>query len=221
MKMLRTLFGTVPLGLACVCIATTAIQATAVAALWAGGAVTKDKLVRYAAVIYGLDLTEVRGGEDDDPSEDDTREMTRDEILDSRVKSSPLLGDRQTAVVQGTDDTHILFQRLQSDTERFDQLRSRFDTHLAQLELDIRANAIKDLRETLEILQPRQSKDLLLRMLSDEGLDAEDDVVADVVTIIKGLPQDKLKKLMGEFKTATEQEKLHRILMEIGEFTDR
>ena len=202
-------------------MATTSIQAAALTAMWAGGAITKDKFVRYAAAIYGLDLSELRGDGPDDPTEETSQEMTREEILDSRVNSSPLLVDRQSAVVQGTDDPHILFQRLQSETERFDNLRTRFDTHLAQLQLDIRAKAIQDLRETLEILQPRQSKELILRMLRDEGLDPEDDIVADVVTIIKGLPQDKLKKVLGEFKTADEQEKLHRILVEIGEFTDR
>ena len=77
------------------------------------------------------------------------------------------------------------------------------------------------MRETLEILQPRQSKELVLRMLRDEGVDAQDDVVADVVTIIKGMTQDKLKKLLGEFKTNAEQAELHRILVEIGEFADR
>ena len=75
MKTLRTILSAVPIGLACVCMATTSIQAAAFTAMWAGGAITKDKLVRYAAAIYGLDLSELRGDGPDDPTEETTQEM--------------------------------------------------------------------------------------------------------------------------------------------------
>ena len=81
--------------------------------------------------------------------------------------------------------------------------------------------SLMEVQRTLEAIQPRQAKDLILRMLEDEGLDSNDDVVADVVTIVKAMPRDKLKRIFGEFKTGEEREKLHRIMVEIGEFHDR
>ena len=65
-------------------------------------------------------------------------------------------------------------------------------------------------------LQPKQSKDMMMAMLQDQPVGG-DDVLGDVLTIIRGLPQDKVKKIFGEFKTETEREELHRILVALGE----
>ena len=83
----------------------------------------------------------------------------------------------------------------------------------------IRADAPRGQR-TLENLQPKQAKDTLLRILEDEGKDPEDDVLADVVAIVRSMPQEKLKKILGEFKTEAERTTLHRIMLEIGEIED-
>ena len=112
---------------------------------------------------------------------------------------------------------HDWTNNLRSDRERHEFVKTSFEDKLTQLENDATTTALQEIQRTLEILQPKQAKDLLLRFLEDEGLDAEDDVMADVVAIVRTMPQEKLKKLLGEFKTEKERETLHRILLEIGE----
>lgn len=186
------------------------------------GAMSQDKLLRIAAVIYGLDLSAFQSDPANGTSADDaSRNMSRQEVLDSRVMESEVLVNRQTAVTDGAELTQIMFQKLQSEKERFEAMRQRFDEYLAQLEDETRQKAIEETQATLEVLAAKHTKTLLLRMLRDDGLDPQDNVVEDVVTIVKGMPQDKLKKLHAEFKSDPEREQLHRILSRIGEFAKK
>ena len=60
-------------------------------------------------------------------------------------------------------------------------------------------------------MQPKQAKDQL-----DEDArrseDPNDDPMEDMVRILKAMPLDKRKKILQEFKTPEEIEKLHEIL---------
>jgi hypothetical protein len=52
-------------------------------------------------------------------------------------------------------------------------------------------------------------------MLNETSVEADDDPMRDVVTILKSIPLDKLRKLMTEFKTEDEKEKLAEILRQV------
>jgi hypothetical protein len=217
MKLVQVLLSGIPVVLAGLCVATTATEAIVIGFLWADGKFTQEKAVRYAAVIYGLDSTELLAQEPNDGEPKQEKLLTREEILDSRIRQSQLLQDRRSALDTGSDDIQILFDTLRSNNDRYEQMKSRFYAHLAELETAARAAAIEELQRTLEVLRPKQSKELLLRMLDDQGLDPNDDVLQDVVTIVKSMPMDKRKKILGEFKTAQDRVRLHEILTQIGE----
>lgn len=57
----------------------------------------------------------------------------------------------------------------------------------------------------------------MIDMLQDGNVTPEDDVVEDVLAMIRGMPQDKLKKIFTEFKTEEERMVLNDILLAIGE----
>ena len=57
----------------------------------------------------------------------------------------------------------------------------------------------------------------MIDMLNDGDVTPEDDVLGDVLAIIRGMPQDKLKKIFREFKLEEERQVLNRILLAIGE----
>ena len=107
------------------------------------------------------------------------------------------------------------------ERERHEFVKASFEDLLSQLESTASAEALQEIQRTLEILQPKQAKDLLLRILEDEKLQADDDVLSDVVAIVRSMPQDKLKKILGEFKTEAERTTLHKIMLEIGEMENR
>ena len=220
--MIKRILSGVPLLLLMLCTSLAVTQSVGAAVLWSRGAFTKQKLLGYAAVLYGLDLTEL-SLEDQQQQELETpeQELTREAILDKRVQQYPLLTERRDAVQRGASDIRITFQDLRAEDERYERLKAQFDDYLEELENAARAASIQEVQRTLEILPTKLSKDLVLRMMDDEGLDQDDDVVQDVVTIFKSMPEDRLKKINSEFKTEKERQQLHRILLEMGEFDTR
>jgi hypothetical protein len=200
------------------CVTTTAAQAVGVGWLWSNGMLTHDKAVRYAALLYGLDLSEIPSQDQDETLPSPHAHLrTHDELLAERVERSQLLKDRHQALDLGNGEIRLLFEAVRSDKERFDEMKTRFDAHLAQLESDVLTASVQEVQRTLEALRPRQAKELLLRMLDDQGVDENDDVLAGVVTIVNSMPQDKRKRIFGEFKTEEERELLHVILLQIGD----
>ncbi len=204
-------------GFVYVCIATTVAELIIVASLWHAGAFETTKMRKYAAIVYGFELATLDlDGQQTKATETDDR-MTRDELLDSRVQSNETLATRQEAITKGSDDIRGLVQTLSTKRDRYEIVKGGFDKLLAQLETDVNDTALTEVRRTLEVLQPKQTKDLIIDMLQDGDVAPGDDVLADVLAMIRGMPQDKLKKIFGEFKTEEERTILNQILRAIGE----
>ena len=72
------------------------------------------------------------------------------------------------------------------------------------------------MQQTLESLQPVQTKAIFLRMLSDKTAD-EQQALAEVTEIMQAMSTDKLKKILAEFKSDAERATLHQILAHIGQ----
>lgn len=199
------------------CVATTVAEVIIVAALWRSGAFETAKVQRYAAVVYGFDLAELDLDGKQPQAEQPDSTLTRDELLEARVKSHPTLAARQAAIRKGADDIRALVQTLATKRERYEIVKDGFANLLAQLEKDVDESALSEVRRTLEVLKPRQTKDLMIDMLRDGDVTAEDDVLGDVLAMIRGMPQDKLKRILGEFKSEEERIVLNRILLALGE----
>lgn len=199
------------------CVATTLAEAIAITSLWQSGAFETTKVQKYAAVVYGFDLAKLSIGEKSPQPTDPATSLTRDQLLDLRVKSSAALNTRQEAIRKGADDIRVLVQTLSTKRERYEIVKRGFDDLLVELEKDVDDSALTEVRRTLEVLQPRQTKDLMIDMLRDGDATPEDDVLGDVLAVIRGMPQDKLKRIFSEFKTEEERTVLNSILLAIGE----
>jgi hypothetical protein len=60
-----------------------------------------------------------------------------------------------------------------------------------------------------------------MTMLDRDDPDDDDDVLQDLLGIISDMPDDKLKKVFGEFKSPHEQAVLHTLLVAIGKLDER
>ncbi len=217
MGLVGKLLGAAGIGFVYICVATAIAEAIIVGSLWASGSFETTKVQRYAAILYGFELADLNingkklAGKETDGS------VSRDELLESRVADNETLATRQEAIRRGADDIRILVQTLSTKRERYEIVKGGFEDLLSQLERDVNGSALTEVRRTLEVLQPKQTKDLVIDMLRDGDSHPEDDVLEDVLAIIRGMPQDKLKKIFGEFKTEEERVVLNRILLGIGE----
>jgi hypothetical protein len=216
MNLLRPLHGLFA-ALLYLCAATTVAESVGMGMLWNQGMLTRDKIANYAAVLYGFDLHDLQRPEADPDS--DPENAGADHLM-QRVRQHPLVRDRLAAVTSETGSIHDRTNNLRISRERFETVKDSFQDLLSQLETEASESSLQELQRTLEVLQPKQSKDLLLRILSDSPATAEESVLGDVVAIVQAMPQDKLRKIFSEFKTEQERETLHRILLEIGDVNE-
>jgi len=221
MKFLAALFHGLAALLIYGCVATTVAEGIGLSALWSQGGLSATKIRKYAAVMYGFDVTALDFGDKQRPDHAAETTMSREEMLQARVDADAKLVARKQAIKKGADDIRGRAQRLSTKRERYEIVKQGFSELLGQLEQDARTAAIQEVRRTLEAVRPKQAKDLLMDMLQDNQVASSDDVLGDVLAIIRGMPQDKLKKVFGEFKTDTERNELHRVLVAIGELDQR
>lgn len=221
MNIVRLIMSGIPLAFGYFCLATVAAQVGLGAMMWSKDKLTQDKIMRYTAIAYGLDIADLPTNKPAEPSIDASdEELTHEQLLTRRVNANDILADRKVAMQQETATIRSLEKEVKADRDRRALVRSNFRDFLNNLEEKVVIASLGDVQRTLETLAPRQAKDILLRMLADEGLNQGDDVVADVVTIFKAMPEAKYKKVLAEFKTENEQEVLHRLVMEMAKFNE-
>ncbi len=222
MNFARLIINAVPLAFGYCCLGTVIVQVGGGVVLWSNGTLSQEKLLRFAAIAYGLDVADLPAEKPPEGSFNESdRDLTQELRLAKRVNDHAILADRKLAMRQEADRIRALEKELKSERDRRATVRKNFRIYLDEQEKQVVIASLGDVQRTLENLSSRQAKDIILRTLEDEGLDEGDDVMQDVVTIVKAMPQSKLKKILGEFKTDEEQEVLHRILMKIRELANK
>lgn len=201
------------------CVATVAVEAAGVGLLWSRGMLASDRLVKYAGILYGLDPLDLDTSKTEKPEE--TAPESREQNLANRVRKTPQLVEREAAASQSTDDIRGVTLNLKRNREKFVAARESFESLLDQLESEIAANALREVQVTLEAVSPKQAKEILRAMLTSGPADGTDSVMSDVVRMVKSIPDNRLTKILAEFKTEEERVLLHRILVEIGELDPR
>jgi flagellar motility protein MotE (MotC chaperone) len=190
------------------CVATVLALGVGVTFLWARGSLDEEKLFRVLAVVHDVDLDAAIDEAEELRKAVEDEQPALDDIIEARAIKSLDLDLRESALTKGLVDLLSLEARLQTEQDRYKQLKGSFDDLLAKMEGQKSDSALQEVQRTLEAMQPKQAKDQILKML-------EDDAMHDVVTIMKGMPIDKRKKIAGEFKTGDEPDKLHEILTQI------
>jgi len=213
MKIAKLLTGTILY----FCLATVVAQAAALAVLASQGVLTRPKLFNALAALYGVDLHEVEKSTAAEHQPPPHEQPAFEEVLKKRAILARDLDLRETAVDKALVDVRALMAQLRTERERYDQLKQQFDARLAQLEQVFTDNSLQEVQRTLEVMQPKQAKDQILRMLEEAAPAELERVQRDVVTILKSMPLDKRKKILTEFKTEEEAEKLYEILKQIRE----
>src|SRR6185503_16496822 len=134
-----------------------------------------------------------------------------EQILNARLRASLDLDLRESAIDKALGDLRTIETALKSESSRLDLWKQSFDKRLADLQSAASEASLREVQQTLEAIQPKQSKDQLMKMLA-EPKTPTNDPMEDVVRILKAVQLDKRKKILAEFKTPEEIEELHEIL---------
>ena len=196
------------------CIGTTISLVVMAGMLWFKGALGRDRLMALVAALNGIETRReaapVAGAE-----KANGEQVSFDEVMKRRLLASLDLDLRESAVDKSLGDLRNLESQIKSENLRLDQWKVSFDKRLQELETKAADTALLEIQQTLEVMNPKQAKDQIVRVLEEPPLNDTDQPLHDVVTILKTMPLDKRKKILTEFKTPKEIETLAVILREI------
>jgi hypothetical protein len=176
--------------------------------LWWKGVMTDERIYAMLAALQGIKpppppkLTAL---------DTDAEQPSFDQILNARLRASLDLDLRESAIDKSLGDLRTIETALKSESSRLDSWKQSFDKRLSDLQSAATEASLREVQQTLEAIQPKQSKDQLMKMLAEQKTPTNDPM-EDVVRILKAVQLDKRKKILAEFKTPEEIEKLHEIL---------
>lgn len=191
------------------CVGTVVAQATAVAFVIATNALTREQVYEILAVAYGVDVEEIKKKQAEQAIQPSTEQVSLEAIAQRKAINSLDHDMREQALKNGIDNLRRMQNLHGVERQRYDNLKQAFDARLKQLHKDVDQNSILEVQQTLENMQPKQAKEQLLLMLEKQ------DAMSDVVAIVKAMPMDQRKKILGEFKSPDESEQLAEILRHI------
>ncbi|MCC9605674.1 hypothetical protein LOC68_21760 [Blastopirellula sp. JC732] len=193
------------------CVATVLATGVGAAILIATNRVDTSKAYSILAIVYGIDEDKIREQMDEESQpEKDNEEPDMQAVIDARARRHLALDFRIQALDTGIENIRGMQANLAEERRRYDQLKTSFDERLKKLEEGVRDDAIVELQRTMEAIDARQAKEQMMIML-----ERDDNSMQDVVTILKGMPNDKRKKIIAEFRTEEEKQKLADILNQI------
>ncbi|MGI8980766.1 MAG: hypothetical protein ACR2FY_16180 [Pirellulaceae bacterium] len=218
MKIVRML----GIGLLCFCVATVLAQVVVVAMLWWKGTFSDDRLVAMFAALHGIH-PETPGAASPATAKDGHlhEQPSLAEISKERLLASLDLSLRETTLEKSLMDLRTLEQQIATENERLKHWQEGMDKRIERAVTTVLDSSLLELQQTLMAISPKQAKEQILKMLetipASEGTQAVGDTRAmnDVVRMLKAMPLDKRKKILAEFKSAQESEKLADILREI------
>ena len=193
--------------LAYFCIATVLAGVIGVSIGWSTGQLDQTKLARMAAVLEGIDLPAAAptAAQQATPAPAVASIADREAARSSQFR---LLELREQSLENRLKQVRFEKQNLDLEKKRFEYDKVGFERRLGADKLSTLAAASENARLLLESVKPKQSKELILKMLEAEEIEA-------VVSLLSAMPIAKRAKIAAEFKTEEETKKLDEILRRI------
>lgn len=187
------------------CLATVLAQAglaVYIAAVWK---LDKNKMVQIVAIAQGVDLFAIKEEAEESRGESSSEQMSFDQILAARVEKFHNIEIREQALSSGLEQLGFEQRQLTNNTKRYNQTREAFDAELAAMQKQATSLGMEDNRAKLEAIQPKQAKQLLDEMLLKKE-------TSQVVELMMGMPTTKSAKIIKEYTTPEDIEKISEVL---------
>jgi len=211
---MKSILGLAKTALVYFCIATVLAEAILVATFLLRGGLTSEQTLQVLATIHRVDIEAIRDELSDGILGESLDQVAHEQVLLARVESGLYIDLREQALDLGLAENRNLLVELREQRMQYSRLRDAFNQQLAQVEEGVQQEAIRDVASKIEVMQPRQAKDQLLRILDDETV-SPDEAMQAVVAILRTIPLERGKKILAEFKTPEEATKLFEILRQI------
>jgi hypothetical protein len=177
---------------------------------WSSGLLNAAKWSKIMAVVQGLDVETMRAAAKAERDRADGVQPSLADLARARAARSRDLELREGAAASLLDELRAERIKLTEETSRYKRVKTEFETQLQQLRDSALATNEENVRLIIENIKPRQAKDQLMRMIRTQQMPA-------AVVLLASMPIAKRAKVIGEFKTDEESQKLAEMLKMIRE----
>jgi hypothetical protein len=184
------------------------------AMLYQKGAFSDDRVLNMWAALHGIPVpgdAAAAAGDSRDPEE----HPAYDDIIMKRALAALDLELRENTLDKALGELRTIELKIRTEQERFDRLVVSYEEKLQSLEANAADAAVLETQRTLEALPPKQAKQQLLNLLEGAPSPGIENPMAAVVALVKAMPIERRRKILQEFKSENEDEKLAEILKEI------
>ncbi|OHB84492.1 MAG: hypothetical protein A2V98_19070 [Planctomycetes bacterium RBG_16_64_12] len=195
---------------ACFCVATLLAQGIIVGSLWMRWQLDGEKILQMLAIAQGVDLFAAEREALDDREEVPPEEPSYQDWIERRATMFRDLELRDLAMENALAQLSVEQGQLAEDRKALRQVQEAFEAQLAASKQEAQTEGMQTLGGILESLKPKQAKEQIIQMLASEEIDK-------VVILLSAMTESKRAKILAEFKTPEEVEKVGEILRRITE----
>ena len=185
-------------------IATAVAVASGAVYLVATGKLNSERMTKIVAVLNGQDAKPAAKADKPAPAANVEQPSYEQQVAqrDLRTRQLELREQSLKNALQLIESEKVL---VLEERDRNKKLVEAFRAELETLRKGAFDSGRDNVRQILEGMKPKQAKEQLLKMIDSQQMD-------DVVALVASLPASKQAKVLAEFKTQDETQKLNDIL---------
>jgi hypothetical protein len=187
------------------CVATLVAQLVAVGYLTASGKLDNHRVDQILLATRGEIQPKAQSHEVTPQNDVDQEQPSYEDREQARQLQSRQLEMREQALKSGLERIRFEQHNLTRDKDRYDALQGAFDQRLEALRSKALSTGRENVRTIWENIKPKQAKEQILQMIDKQEMN-------EAVTIFVAMPIAKRAKIVSEFKTPDELEKLDEML---------
>ena len=189
------------------CVATCIAEAIIVGYVCSAWQLDRRKMIQILAVAHGIDLAGT-GREAETGQPPPPEQVSLEQISQARALHVRHLELREQALKSALDQLRFEQQKLADERKRYDKQKEDFEAKLLAVQEEAQGSGVAQLTAIMEKIKAKQAKQQILQML-------EDNEINQVVLLLSGMQDSKRAKIIGEFKTPEESDKLAEVLRRI------
>lgn len=212
--MMRIL-GALGAGFVYFCVATVIATGVGAAMLYQKGAFNDGRILNMWAALHGIEVPATSDADAGKGNEESQEQPSYEDILNKRTLAGLDMDLRESAIEKTLNELRATEAKIRTERTRFDLLVGSFDRKIKDLETNATDGAVLETQQTLEALPPKQAKQQLLMLLEEGPSPGIENPMSAVVSLVKSMPIERRRKILAEFKSPDEEDKLAEILREI------
>lgn len=173
--------------------------------MWQNEMLTNEKMFRVVALLHDIDIDAI--AEEEQVADRETPELETS-LKDRAMMNEIKLRDyevKMNALNMGTKEFERNFRDVSEGRKRFDQMAQDLKDRLEQQKKLSSQESLSAVVRQLQSIKPANAKEILELFLDEPNGER------DVIILMKEMQPNQLSRILQQFKTPDEMEKLHKL----------